>query len=825
LSFQVGRPSMTKSTVRVFLHLGFVLLAFLAARAADPAATPFYFTTLAGQASRGSNDGTGTDARFCEPIGVAVDATGNVYVADSWNHVIRRISPSGVVTTIAGSAGKPGYVDGVGSASRFKFPEAVAVDRLGNLFVADRDNHAIRKIAADGTVTTLAGSPTQAGSVDGTAGAARFNSPAALALNGAGELFVADQLDHVIRKISLAGEVSTFAGSAGVSGFADGTGTAARFNVPQGLAFDAAGNLYVADAANVTIRRITPAGVVTTVAGTPGAVGSADGLGAAARFLLPRSVAVDGNGNVLVADLFNGTVRTLTPAGMVTTLAGQPPTTEITSVDGTGSAARFGYLTGIATDAASNAYVVDQWHNTVRKVTPAGVVTTLAGNAASIGSTDGTGPAARFSRPTGVAVDGSGNIFVTDRLNSTVRRITASGVVTTLAGSPGKIGSVDGTGAAARLDAPLGITADSLGNVYVSEPTQHTIRKITAAGVVTTFAGTAGSYGDADGSGANARFSTPYGLAIDNSNQVLVADRNNSRIRRITADGAVTTVAGQSPGGHADGPAATAKFLTPEGVAVDRTGNIYVADTGNSVIRKITPAGTVSTLAGEPGTRGSVDGTGRAARFNSPSSIVVDDSGNVFVADTENHTFRRVTPEGVVTTLAGSAENGQAFNDGLGDAVRFFHPTGVAMNRSGFAYVADELNNTIRQGQLAAAPVATEQPKNLTVATGASVTFSVVAAAVPAPTYQWYFNGQPFSGATSATLSFSNARPSDAGDYSVTITNALGSVASTKATLTVTDAPPPAPSSSGGGGGGAPSECFLLALFSCALARRAFPRH
>ena len=809
-----------KSQLSRLARLCIVQLAtVLAALAADQTTPPFYFTTLAGQASRGSADGTGSAARFCEPYGAAVDAQGNVYVADTQNHTIRRITPAGVVTTFAGLAGEPGATNGTGGAARFNQPLGVAVDASGTVYVADTFNHLIRKITPAGEVTTLAGSAATIGATDGTGTAARFNQPTGVAVTPAGDIIVADSNNSTIRQITPTGSVTTVAGLAGQSGSDDGTGSAARFYQPMSVAVDAAGNIFVADTNNFTIRRISTAAVVTTVAGSVGKTGSADGVGSAARFFGPRGVAAGPAGQILVADLFNCAVRSIAPDGTVTTLAGKAGG-PIGWADGTGANAQFGYLAGVAADRNGNAYVVDIWHNTVRKITPAAVVTTLAGNGDSIGSADGPADKARFYYPSGVAVDGAGAVYVVDRLNYTIRRISSAGIVSTLAGKAGKSAYVDGTGSAARFFVPESVAVDSAGNVYVTEPRNHTIRKITPAGVVSTFAGAIDVSGSADGTGAAARFNFPYGLAIDGADNLYVADRYNCMIRKITPAGVVTTLAG-SPNinGYADGTGAAAQFSGPEGVAVDKAGNVYVADYYNCTIRKITSAGVVTTLAGMPKVSGFTDGTGSEARFNSPTSVAVDDDGNVYVVDTLNHTFRRITPAGEVTTLAGSAETEGSSNDGLGKAVRFFQPTSLAMTRTGFAYVADTYNNTIRQGQLAGPPVATSQPKSQAVAAGATVQFSVTALAVPAPTYQWYVNGSAFSGATNSTLSIANVRNSDAGDYAVAITNPLGSITSEKATLTVTaiSAPPP---STGSGGGGAPSSWFLSALIALGIARR-----
>ena len=646
--------------------------------------TPYTFTTLAGQPSMGSADGTGSAARFASPFGVAVDGAGNVYVADTGNNTIRKVTPAGVVTTLAGLA------------ARFSRPSGVAVDGAGNVYVADFWNCAVRKVTPAGVVTTLAGLMGSPGSADGTGSAARFASPSGVAVDGAGNVFVTDYGNATIRKVTPAGVVTTLAGLAGRPGSADGTGSAARFWDPSGVAVDSAGNVYVADTQSHTIRKVTPMGVVTTLAGFAGGANNADGTGRGARFNRPTGVTVDSAGNIYVADSGNDTIRKVTPAGVVTTLAGDASITDTFnrpiggSADGTGHSARFAGPSGVAVDSAGNVFVADTGNSTIRQVTPAGVVTTLAGWGP--GSTDGPGRTARFCGPSGVAVDGAGNVFVADQNNETIRRVTPAGMVTTLAGLANNPGSADGTGSAARFSGPSGVAVDCAGNVYVADFWNQTIRKVTPACVVTTLAGLAGIQGSADGTGSAARFWDPSGVAVDGAGNVYVAAFWNQTIRKVTPAGVVTTLAGLADiSGSADGTGSAARFSGPSGVAVDSAGNVYVADKWNQTIRKVTPAGVVTTLAGMAGSWGSADGTGSAARFWDPSGVAVDSAGNVYVADNLNDLIRKVTPAGEVTTLAGQAS-------GSGSAARFSAPSGVAVDGAGNVYVADLGNSTIRKG-------------------------------------------------------------------------------------------------------------------------------
>lgn len=322
-------------------------------------------TTLAGSGVQGYQDGTGTAASFNLPAGVAVDGSGNSYVAEDGGNKIRKITPSGVVTTFAGSNAH-GSADGTGTAASFFDPIGVAVDGAGNVYVADANNHKIRKITPGCVVTTFAGSGAQ-GSADGTATAASFNSPFGVAVEGGGTVYVADTFNNKIRKITPGGVVTTLAGS-GVPGNEDGTGTVASFTHPSSVAVDGSGNVYVADFGANKIRKITSGGVVTTFAGS-GGQGSADGAGAAASFYFPSGVALDGGGNVYVADYYNNKIRKISPGGVVTTLAGSGAQG---SADGTGTAATFDYPEAVALDSAGNVYVADRLNNKIRKITQSG---------------------------------------------------------------------------------------------------------------------------------------------------------------------------------------------------------------------------------------------------------------------------------------------------------------------------------------------------------------------------------------------------------------------------------------------------------------------
>jgi hypothetical protein len=337
--------------------LAFLLVSWAAGAASTlPAQSnyePYRFTSFAGKAGESGNvDGAGGAARFALPFGVTLDNSGNVYVADSGNDNVRKITPTGVVSTVVTL-----------SSSLF----GIAVDKAGNLYLTEQESNYVRKITPTGNSSIFAGDESARGSRDGPGSLARFWGPRGLAIDGADNLYVADFGNATIRKITPAGIVSTIAGSPGSYGSTDGTGPAALFSGPRGLAVDG-DNVYVADSFNQTIRKVTVSGVVTTIAGLPGTVGSSDGTGSAARFSNPISVAADGAGNVYVADINNQTIRKITAAAVVTTLGGQPET--VGSNDGSGAEAQFNYPVGIAADRSGNIYVADSGNSVVRFGTP-----------------------------------------------------------------------------------------------------------------------------------------------------------------------------------------------------------------------------------------------------------------------------------------------------------------------------------------------------------------------------------------------------------------------------------------------------------------------
>ncbi len=607
-------------------------------------------TTMAGIGR--AVDGVGSGASFASPFGVATDAEGNVYVADSWNAKIRKISPSGVVNTLAGAGPSVGpKIDGPASRATFRQPEGIFVDSFGNVYVADTWDNKIRKISRQGVVTTLAGTGEE-GDRDGAGNQALFNHPSGIAVDRNGTVYVVDSQNHKIRKISPEGQVSTLAGT-GERGETDGAGSTATFNYPFGIAVDSSGTLYVVGDMN-KVRKISPDGLVSSIS-----------VESDARFSTAQGVAVDRFGDLYVT--VGDSIRKIRSDGRVTTLAGSGTRG---SIDGPGDIAWFSYPVGIALDSQGNVLVADSNNDKIRKIDSQGRVSTLAGIGNRI---DGTGSRASFSSgPSWLAFDGSRDLFVAD--GNILRKVTPEGSVSTVAGCGWNCG-----GGEFYFAFSAGVAVDKNGTAYVSASDQNQILKTSPGGQFSIHAGS-GEAGDLDGSKESAAFNEPRGLAFDGSGNLYVADNNNHTIRKISLDGVVSTFAGVGIQGSADGIGQQAAFHSPQGLVADQSGNVYVADAGNHKIRKITPQGMVSTLAGS-GKAGARDGSGQAAAFNGPVGLCIDSQGNLYVADMLNHKIRKITPEGRVSTLAGSGVQGSS--DGSGAKASFFWPTGVAIDASG----------------------------------------------------------------------------------------------------------------------------------------------
>ena len=677
---------------------------------------------------------TGASYTFALPQLADSGSVWNVLVSNAAG----RVTSAGATLTVktgpgirlvAGMQGGGGNIDG--AVGRFNRPSVVAVDSAGTVYVGDSDNHAIRKITPTGVVSTLAIMPTAIGAGSNE----NFNRFTGIGLDNAGNVYVTDGGNQLVRKITPLGVVTTLAGSAGSRTSTDGPIATATFANLQGLGLDAAGNIYLAD--RDTVRKITPAGLVSTVWTAPGSIGgpllpgltvdksgtvyaingpgqifkiTPDGMGTPLNrpgglcntlgSFQATGIALDATGNLYVAHTSRHAIVKITASCVATTLAGSP--TELAgSTDGMGNAARFSSPQGLTLDGAGNIYVADTRNNTIRKIATDNMVTTLAGTASNAGAINGGGAAARFNnagffgsnQPVyvansgvagtsgvayagGVAVDVAGNAYVADTGNNIIRKITVDGVVSTLAGVIGVSGKFDGAAATATFANPSGVTLDATGNVYVADAGNHRIRKISPVGIVTTIAGADWEIPRTSGGFFPFPISTgslPVALAIDGTGNIYVADPGVGALRKVAPSGTMTKFTFESG-------------VLPRAVVADAQGNVYA--TAGCAIVKISADGTVNPMVGTQALCGASDGVGAAARLKDPSGLALDLGGNLYVADTGNHTIRKVTPAGVVTTIAGRAGVGGLVLGTLPGSLN--QPVGMAIDANGLLYTTSE---------------------------------------------------------------------------------------------------------------------------------------
>lgn len=413
-------------------------------------------------------------------------------------------------------------------------------------------------------------------------------------------------------------------------------------------------------------------------------------------------------------------------------------------------------------------------------------LSTLAGSVGNAGLVNGAALTSQFNFPAGIVIGSDNSIYVADQFNATVRKISPTGVVSTYVSS-----------SASKLSHPTGLAIDSKGVLYIADPLSQGVFSVSTNGSVTLIAGGTGVGGtgsavSVDGVGAAATFYGPRGIAVDTSGNLYVTDTANYTIRKITSGGVVTTLAGSGGiQGSADGVGTAARFFMPVGIAIDDNGVLYVTDSDNCTIRKITPNGVVSTLAGNPGVAGSADGVGALAQFNYPTGIAVDKLGNIFVCDQFNSTIRKITQTGVVTTLTGLVST-QGAVDGVGAAARLAWPYSITVDANGKLYISDFENYTIRTAVVSAQailPTITVQPTTQNVVYGGTATLTV-AASGSSLTYQWYLNGLPILGATNSTYTINAFSSANVGVYTVTVSGSGGSVTSAAASLVANSSNP-----------------------------------
>ena len=659
---------------------------------ADAARVRYHIDTVAGSGRIGDG-GPATAAQFSNINGVAIDRLGNLYLADTDNHRVRKVSLGGTVTTIAGT-GTAGFTGDRGPAvnAQLNLPYGLALDGVGNLYVADFGNQRVRCIGTDGIITTVAGTGQKASSPDGFPPLeTSLLSPRNVAIDTKGNLYIAEFEGHRVRRLTTDGKIKTIAGI-GVAGLkGDGAlAVNAQLNSPAGLAFDSAGALYIADSGNHVVRKIYADGMI----------GNAPGRDPGTLQFNPIALAVDAAGNLYIGDPASRVVTAYTTAGNWIPYAGTGGDTS-SGDGGPAKDAGLSAMNDLAMDVYGSLYIADGVR--VRRVSPAAMIETVAGDGYAHSVGDGeAATSAQLFQPSAVALDAMGNLYIADTGTQRIREVMPNGNMTTLAGT-GIIGrgNVDGVPAATMpLHSPMAVATDAAGNLLVADTFNHRILRITPAHIVHMVAGTGTSGTSADGMAPlAATLRAPRGVCLDRAGTLYIVDTSNHRVLRLPAGGVLQTVAGNGSPGYAGdtGPARFAQLKVPNACAFDSAGNLYIADTGNHSIRKVTVGGAIWTVAGAGIMGGSGDeGPAISAHLSSPRGVAVDDNGNIFIGDTGNNRIRVVTPDGVIHTIAGSGMAGFFGDGGAAIDALLREPAGLYLDGSGALYFADSGNNRIR---------------------------------------------------------------------------------------------------------------------------------
>ena len=613
-----------------------------------------------------------TSASLNRPSDVAVDDDGNVYVADSENDRVRMIDPSGIISTFAGT-GNWGHGGDGGPATdaALNAPSSVAVDAAGSLYVSDRQNHRVRMVNAAGIITTVAGTGRQGfGGDGGPASEALLSFPGGIAVDASGNLHIADTGNQRVRTVNVRGIISTVAGTGDWEHGGDGgPATEAGLRIPTAIATDSVGNMFVTTAARV--RKIDATGIITTYAGTGERGFNGDGGPASeAQLNYPIRVTADAIGNVYVADSNGRRVRKIDPSGIITTLAGTGESDDGED-GGLATETPLEGPNGVALDPHGNVFVSDAFANKIRKIDATGIIRTYAGTGDWKDPEDTTeSSSARFRFPKGAALDPSGNFYFSD--DARVWKLDAAGTVTVFAG----------TGTRKRLLGPWGLATDAFGNVYVADRWWHRVFKIDARGNISTLAGTGRrGFGGDGGPATEAQLSGPTSVAVDPFGNVYVADERNHRIRMIDSDGNMSTFAGtgERGGGGDGGPANQAEFSFPNSVAADSSGNIYVAEERAGRVRRIDPSGDITLITDAV--------LGQA--------LAVDVLGDLYVGSSDFRIVRISGADGDVSVIAGTGEPGFAGDGGLAENARL-SAWGIAVDADGRVWFTDAESRRVR---------------------------------------------------------------------------------------------------------------------------------
>jgi len=631
--------------------------------------------------------------------GIATDPRGNIYISHRSQNRIRKLSPNGTITTIAGNgiAGFSG--DGVPALkSSLNFPAGLAFDK-GNLYVADRNNHRIRKIDSKGIISTVAGTGIpECCNDNGLAVEAHLHFPSDIDVDTEGNLYISDRSNNRIRKVNPDGIITTIAGL-GKPGYGGDFGPAdqALLKYPFGVSHDNKGNFYIADRGNNRVRKIDQRGIITTIAGDgTHSFGGDYGPANQSSLAFPTDVIVDSLGMVYIADRNNNRVRKIDRLGVITTLMGLSQT-EFNGDNEISAETTLHLPFALALNGEDRLLVVDRNHFRVREVRlQSNQVETIAGNGTFLFRGDGgPGGGATLDAPSGIAVDSKGNVLFADRLHQRIRRVRSNGILETVIGN-GKQGNEGNgrPGIEATLHLPEVLIIDHEDNLYLTQRTGNAwiIRKSNAEGIITHFAGNGRQGNTGDGGPAiEASFHTISDIAADGSGNIFIADSINRNIRKVDKNGVISTIAEANLEG-------LGTEVHPNGIVVDKAGSIFFSDSGSGKVYKIDASGTITLIAGTGDFDDHGDGgLALEAGLRSPGGLAIGPDGFLYIAEQTTHRIRRIDSSGIITGYVGTGKYGFSGDGGLAVKAKIKGPFRMDFDKEGSLYFSDRDNNRIRK--------------------------------------------------------------------------------------------------------------------------------
>lgn len=631
---------------------------------------------------------------------MVIDADGNLYLALRDTSTIKKLTPDGELTTVAGGNGTGFSGDGgLATKAQLDFPHGLAIDADGRLLIADTGNERVRRVDPNGTITTIAGTgDTGADGDNGPANLAEFDSPVDVAIGPGGEIYVAEADGNRVRRIDGGGRIMTIAGT-GVEGFAGDGGLAAQAELDLPLALAVHGDdLYVADGDNGRIRRIdTVAGTITTMAGNGKEEGDGK-LATTTALETPDNIGISQDGTLYIADRAANRVRRVTPDGLITTVAGTG-VPGFSGDGGPGAKARVAGPDAVTVGADGTVYVGDTLNRRVRRIGATGVINTVVGDGPDYPGDGLKATEASLLRPRVSRLGPDGAVYIADTDNNRVRRVGTDGVITTVAGTGVEGSGGDGGKATrAQLASPTGLDFGADGTLYIADSSNDRIRAVNRDGVISTFAGTGreGSAGDG-GPADRADLNTPFDLEVAEDGAMYIAEDTGDRIRRVGTDGVIETVAGTGEDGFAgDGGQATqAQIDGPTCVHAAADGALYICDYNNKRLRRVSTDGVITTVAGTgEEAYGGDGGPATEAKLLGPYAVATGADGSVYIADDNSHRVRRIV-DGVITSVVGTGDRGSPDDGDLASATNLATPAGISVTRDGRLIVTDVNNDQV----------------------------------------------------------------------------------------------------------------------------------